>query len=407
MRYRVDRTEILAPLIGDFVLRERRLEDQPALEASVYLRVQERLERVATVGTVVHSPRVLELVGSGAAAERAIIGYSGASEAHSPSFIRIKGLRSALAVPFVKRDDSIGILILGSSETEFAVPDVHRCQILAALITYELRYSHFRTVGRSALATQVGQVLRRAREELGLTQSDIAASAQVSRIALSLWESGGQPPSPGQLRRWCTALGLLGGGYSELITIVDASSRLADVLQGKPERMSELSPEQFEALVADRLDQMGYAVERTGVTNLRDGGIDLVAVPKGSQLTAFLLAVQVKHHRGPQPTGRDAVDRLLAWQNSPFRLGLLVTNTRFTRDAIWVASRDPAKHFLRLRDFADLARWLRGTFTSELDWREIPDRIELAPGITITVPKPQFTDAGVVWPLARKNETLR
>ena len=82
-----------------------------------------------------------------------------------------------------------------------------------------------------------------------------------------------------------------------------------------------------------------------------------------------------------------------------FRLGMLVTNTRFTRDALWTTSRDPARHFLRLRDFADLTCWLHGVFGSELDWREIPDSIELTPGVSVHVPKPRFTEAGIVWPL--------
>lgn len=155
----------------------------------------------------------------------------------------------------------------------------------------------------------------------------------------------------------------------------------------------------FEVLVAERLDRMGYLVRRTGETALRDGGIDLIAVPNTPQVASFLLAVQVKHHRSGLPTGRDAVDRLLAWQDTAFRLGMLVTNTRFTKDAVWAASRDPGKHFLRLRDFSDLTRWLRGAFTSELEWREIPDFIELAPGIAVEVPKPRFEEVGIIWPV--------
>jgi hypothetical protein len=194
-------------------------------------------------------------------------------------------------------------------------------------------------------------------------------------------------------------LGLLAGGRSEIITVVDATPQLLEVLRRDPGRLSELSPEQFELFVANCLDRMGYAVQRIGATTFKDGGIDIIAVPKIGDTTSFLVAVQVKHHRGGRPTGRDAVDRLLAWQNTAFRLGMLVTNTRFTRDAIWTACRDPAKHFLRLRDFADLTRWLRGVFNCDLDWREIPDSIELAPGVTVKVPKARFTEARQVWPL--------
>ena len=61
------------------------------------------------------------------------------------------------------------------------------------------------------------------------------------------------------------------------------------------------------------------------------------------------------------------------------------------RDAIWTAQQERNARFLRLRDFTDLKRWLEGRFGEEEDWREIPDRIELAPGVVIEVPRPRIT----------------
>ena len=67
-----------------------------------------------------------------------------------------------------------------------------------------------------------------------------------------------------------------------------------------------------------------------------------------------------------------------------------MTNTNFTRDAVWTAQQERNRHFLRLRDFIDLQRWLQDQYGSEQDWREIPDRIELAPGVVIEIPKPKI-----------------
>ncbi|HUU31598.1 MAG TPA: restriction endonuclease, partial [Phycisphaerae bacterium] len=128
----------------------------------------------------------------------------------------------------------------------------------------------------------------------------------------------------------------------------------------------------------------------TGATTRKDGGVDLIAVPKIRTVASFLLAGQVKHHKRGEKTGRSAVDRLLAWRDSEFRLGLLVTNTEFTRDAKWVASQDRNRAFLRLRDTEDLKRWLEENFDYEKNWREIPEFITLAPGIKIEVPKPKI-----------------
>ncbi len=300
-------------------------------------------------------------------------------------------IRSLIACPIFVGSTPAGVLNLDSfGQVDFTERDVNRVQVLSALVAYELFHLGQRIRARSQISEDLGRVLRSARDELRFTQEDLAAMVGTNRITLSRWEGGAQPPSRGPLRRWASALGILAGGNREIITVVDSTRHLVEVLRQDPVRLSELSPEQFEIFVAERLDRMGYLVQRTGTTTLRDGGIDIIALPKNPHVASFFLAVQVKHHRSGRPTGREAVDRLLAWQDTAFRLGMLVTNTRFTKDAIWTASRDPARHFLRLRDFPDLTRWLHGVFNSESELREIPDSIELAPGVSVQIPKPSF-----------------
>jgi hypothetical protein len=149
-----------------------------------------------------------------------------------------------------------------------------------------------------------------------------------------------------------------------------------------------LSPDKFEQFVAERLDRAGFNVKLTGLTNRKDGGIDLIAVPKAASVGSIVIAAQMKHHQATRKTGRDAVDRLLAWKDSPFGVGLLVTNTSFTKDAIWTAQQERNARFLKLRDFTDLKRWLEDQFSEDAEWREIPTRVELAPGCVIEVPRP-------------------
>lgn len=392
----------VSELIRDFVFRDRRIADQPELRASVFLAEGDLLRRVATsVDGSSRTPDLTYRVGQGLT-EKVFSQPGFAIAPDIPAATREPGdeaIRSSVACPMVVGGRAVGVVNLDSqAKLEFASTDIPRIQVLSALVAYEMLHLQQRAKAPSQLSRELGLVLRSARVEIGVTQQDLAGLVGTSRIALSRWEAGSQPPTRGPLRRWAAALGLLAGGRSEIITVVDATSKLVEVLRDDPQRLSQLSPEQFELLVAERLDRMGYAVQRTGSTNLKDGGIDIIAVPKVEDLR-FLLAVQVKHHRGDRPTGRDAVDRLLAWQNTAFRLGMLVTNTRFTRDAVWTATQDPARHYLRLRDFADLTRWLQGVFSSEQDWREIPDSIELAPGVVVRIPRPQFTEAGIVWPL--------
>ena len=157
---------------------------------------------------------------------------------------------------------------------------------------------------------------------------------------------------------------------------------------------------------------MGYNVILTGASNQKDGGVDLIAVPKVATLGSVVIAGQVKHHQGDQKTGRDAVDRLLAWKDSRyFGVGLLATNTAFTKDAIWTAQQERNAGFLRLRDFMDLKRWLQCQWGTEEDWREIPDRVELAPGVVIDIPRPRiasvFEDQGLLRDIAPAKNPAR
>ena len=247
--------------------------------------------------------------------------------------------------------------------------------------------------------------MRQARVALGLTQDQLASQLGIGRITLSRQESGAQPPSKNQLYKWCQTLGLVADTTATQVRIVEITPKIQRFLEEDPSRLAQLTPDQFEQFVAERLDKIGYDVNLAGNTRSRDGGIDLIAVPKVRTLGSFLLAGQIKHHSTGRKTSRDAVDRLLAWKDSPFRIGLLVTNTEFTKDAKWVAELQHNKMFLRLRDFEDLKRWIQNDFTSDLEWREIPDHIVVAPGVTISVPRATMTRTGTVWPNAANHLT--
>jgi len=204
---------------------------------------------------------------------------------------------------------------------------------------------------------------------------------------------GPDDASPGAaMYEWCRALGVILPPKTALVRVVDVSPELLRVLKENPAELRRLRPEQFERFVANRLERMGYNVSLTGPTSRKDGGIDIVAVPKAPNIGSIVLAAQVKHHRENRKTGRDAVDRLLAWKDTDIGIGMLVTNTAFTKDALWAAAQARNKYFLRLRDFTDLQRWLQDQYGSPEDWREIPDKIELAPGVVIEIPKPRLED---------------
>jgi len=175
------------------------------------------------------------------------------------------------------------------------------------------------------------------------------------------------------------------------VTVVPFSERQIEWFAEDPTRLQHMSPAAFQRLVGDRLDAMGLDVQLVGDVNRKDGGIDLVAYPKPDRCQfPFLLGVQTKHHRANVNTNVGDVRDFhgaLSSRSSCFNAGIIVTNTAFTADAHWFAQNNAA--LLRLRDLYDLGRWLRREFTNESEWREIPESIELAPGVKIYVPRPK------------------
>lgn len=130
---------------------------------------------------------------------------------------------------------------------------------------------------------------------------------------------------------------------------------------------------------------MKYEVIRIGNTYSRDGGIDFIALPKSSPFP-FLIAVQAKYHKGGKPVGPSVIREfrdVIAHQR--IDIGVVVTNTRFTPTAQWVANQMP--HIIRLRDLEALSRWLRNEFNDDDVWKDIPSELQLAPDLTISIPQ--------------------
>lgn len=168
------------------------------------------------------------------------------------------------------------------------------------------------------------------------------------------------------------------------IEVVGIGQEFSERLVADPALVYNLTPTQFESLMCERLDAMGLEPKQVRGTYVKDGGIDIIFWPKRSEFP-MLGAMQVKHHRSSGVTeGVGAVrDFAGAIAGHPFNMGILVTSTTFSPDARWFA-RNHTK-LVRLRDFSDIARWLSGSFDADVAWRDLPDRIEVCPGISIPI----------------------
>ena len=397
--------ERIQRMLDDYVLRDCRLADHPRIRARVLLVGEDRGAKVVAATGSEQDTRVGDLgrLPDDAVEWRVITkaAYWLSGSAHR-LVTREPQTRvsSVMCIPVKCADGVDGVVSLDSDvEGFFGSADVGRSLLLAAILAYLGSQSSHLARGWTPASGALGTALARIRCEMRLTQQRLAAAMGQSRIALSQWERGRWPPGEAPLRRWCSALGLVQERPGPRVQVVDATPKMISLLKRDPSLIRGLSPAQFEGFVAERLERMGFQVGLTGTAHAKDGGIDIVATPRGLALGSYLLAVQVKHHRGDSKTGRQAVDRLLAWRDSDFSLGLLVTNTGFTRDARWVAEQVHNRSFLRLRDFEDVRRWMMDNFSAEAEWREIPEVITLAPGVEVAVPKPRLVNSLDIWPM--------
>jgi len=152
-----------------------------------------------------------------------------------------------------------------------------------------------------------------------------------------------------------------------------------------PRDIYRITPEQFEELVMDRVSAMRYEVKQVGKTNRPDGGIDIVFSSRRGDSLPVLGAIQVKHHSRPSlKSGVEVVHAMagvLERHKGQFNLGMVVTNTSFTNEAQWFV--EPFRLFLRLRDGADVQRWIAGDFGSPRERREFPTSIAFTSGLIL------------------------
>jgi hypothetical protein len=131
------------------------------------------------------------------------------------------------------------------------------------------------------------------------------------------------------------------------------NERLLEYFRKHPSSLYQLSPRQFEEVIAEIWDAFGFDVELTQRT--RDGGKDIVAVRKSPDSLLYL--IECKRYAPNRPIGIEMVQRLYGVTHlAGADKGLLVTTSRFTRPAKQVLEK--AAWLLEGHDLASLTDWL-------------------------------------------------
>lgn len=140
-----------------------------------------------------------------------------------------------------------------------------------------------------------------------------------------------------------------------MVELGTLNRELADYLHKNPNRLHDLSPRQFEELVADILKDMGCEIEITKRT--RDGGRDIFAAFP-SPFGRLLAIIECKRYRADRPVGLDLVERFL-WvvdRKDNSSCGLVATTSYFSPEVHALARQLPYR--LKLRDFQGIRSWL-------------------------------------------------
>lgn len=169
------------------------------------------------------------------------------------------------------------------------------------------------------------------------------------------------------------------------LELLDASKVLAQRLRFDFDLIHRIGPEVFEMLVMDLVHAMGYSIERPSETFRPDGGIDFVFW-KPADPYNLPGAAQVKFHwNRSQKDGPAEIRAFAGALAGRFKQGLFISNTAFTASARFAAHRNP--EVVRLRDAEDLKRWSQHDFTHEDPLRDLPAKIEVAPGLWVRLKK--------------------
>ena len=137
-----------------------------------------------------------------------------------------------------------------------------------------------------------------------------------------------------------------------LITVQDS---LLALMTKNPEFMYGITHRQFEELICELFDKLGYAVELTART--RDGGCDLIAFGEDQLGIKTKYVVEAKHYKPENRVGVAIVRQVSAVkQKFGAHHGVLITSSYFTKDAI---EENRVFYGLHLTDYDNLLGWIR------------------------------------------------
>ena len=139
--------------------------------------------------------------------------------------------------------------------------------------------------------------------------------------------------------------------------LAQSTSELAYEISQKPQRMFEITPRQFEELIAYVFENHGFEVELTKRT--RDGGRDIIAIKDELGIPSKYI-VECKRYAKGNKVGVDVVRQLFGVQMSEgANKSIVATTSYFTKGAIdFVNNTQQTKWLMSLLDHNEIMKLL-------------------------------------------------
>jgi len=139
------------------------------------------------------------------------------------------------------------------------------------------------------------------------------------------------------------------------VIVTDLFNELKQYLAKHPEKIYDLSPRNFEELVADILHDFGFDCELTPAT--RDGGFDIYAQIKNS-ITSFLMYVECKKYSQFKNVGAEVIRSLYGTSKMKgAHKSMIVTTSFFSEPA--KKEHNLIRSEMELNNFDNLKQWLQ------------------------------------------------
>ncbi|MDR2570451.1 MAG: restriction endonuclease [Oscillospiraceae bacterium] len=135
------------------------------------------------------------------------------------------------------------------------------------------------------------------------------------------------------------------------VATASVNNSLLSVILKTPSLMREISPREFERLIADLYRELGFEVELTKQT--RDGGKDLYVLSR-TDIGSFLYLVECKRYAPNKPVGVEIIRNLygvMGMSKRKANAGIVVTTSHFTKDAKNEILSSNLEHQIQLQDY--------------------------------------------------------